>query len=73
MGISSTYIGLNTLKLFVKSTNSYVYPDSMVICGKIEAPKEDINSITNPVLIIEVPAKSTADYDRGADTSVIMP
>jgi len=37
----------------------------MVICGKIEMATEEVNSVTNPVLIIEVLSKSTAEYDRG--------
>ena len=53
------------VKLFIESTKSFVYPDSMVICGEIEESKQDKNAITNPILIIEVLSKSTAEYDRG--------
>ena len=53
------------VKLFIASTKSFVYPDSMVICGEIKESKEDKNAVTNPVLIIEVLSKSTAEYDRG--------
>lgn len=53
------------VKLFIASTNSYVYPDSMVICGEEEASTEDKNAVTNPILIVEVLSKSTAAYDRG--------
>ena len=53
------------VKLYIKATNSYVYPDSMVICGEIEQSSEDENSVVNPVLIVEVLSKSTAEYDRG--------
>ena len=55
-------------KLNVKKTkksNSFVYPDSMVICGEINQSKDDKNSVTNPVLIVEVLSKSTSGYDRG--------
>lgn len=37
----------------------------MVICDEIKTSPEDENSVMNPVLIIEVLSKSTADYDRG--------
>ncbi len=53
------------VKLYIKKTNSYVYPDSMVICGEIEKSEEEENAVTNPILIVEVLSKSTADYDRG--------
>lgn len=43
----------------------YTYPDVMVICGEpalIDAP---LDTVTNPVLIVEVLSDSTAEYDRG--------
>jgi len=48
-----------------ESTNSYVYPDSMVVCGEEEGENDAKNAVSNPVLIIEVLSKSTAAYDRG--------
>lgn len=53
------------VKLFIESSKSFVYPDSMVICGDIKESETDKNAVTNPVLIIEVLSKSTAEYDRG--------
>ncbi len=53
------------IKLYIEHSNSYVYPDSMVVCGDFENSEEDENSIVNPVLIVEVLSKSTAEYDRG--------
>jgi len=53
------------VKLFIESTNSYVYPDSMVVCGEEEGENDAKNAVSNPVLIIEVLSKSTAAYDRG--------
>ncbi len=53
------------VKVFVEKANSFVYTDGMVICGEIKTSEEDENSITNPVLIIEVLSKSTESYDRG--------
>jgi len=54
------------VKIFIEKANSYVYPDGMVICGKIESDKTDKHSVTNPILVIEVLSKSTESYDRGA-------
>jgi Uma2 family endonuclease len=53
------------IKLNIQNKNSFVYPDTMVICGEIETSKNDKNSVTNPILIVEVLSKSTSDYDRG--------
>jgi len=52
------------VKLFIESSNSYVYPDSMVVCAEEESD-EDKHFVTNPVIIVEVLSKSTAAYDRG--------
>lgn len=55
------------IKLHVKSDkyNSFLYPDTMVICGELEESDTNPNAVKNPVLIVEVLSKSTADYDRG--------
>ena len=56
---------VSEIKLNIESKNSFVYPDAMVICGDMEPAKQDKNAITNPILIVEVLSKTTADYDRG--------
>ena len=53
------------VRVWIEQANSFVYPDAMVICGKIETAKEDKNAVINPILIIEVLSKSTESYDRG--------
>lgn len=53
------------VKIYIEKTNSYVYPDAMVVCGDIEISEKEINSVMNPILIVEVLSKSTAEYDRG--------
>ena len=62
----SCYVLNSDTKLHIQKHNHYVYPDVMVLCGKMEfvAARRDI--IQNPVLIIEVLSKSTEDYDRGS-------
>lgn len=52
------------LKTYIKTANRYVYPDASVVCGKIETSPDEKEAVTNPVLIVEVLSKSTADYDR---------
>jgi len=53
------------IKLHVGKVNSFLHPDVMVVCGEIETSPVEKNSVINPVLIVEVLSKSTADYDRG--------
>ena len=37
----------------------------MIIYGEIKTADTESNAVTNPVVIIEVLSKSTANYDRG--------
>lgn len=53
------------IKLHVASQNSFLYPDTMVICGAIEPSAIEPNAVTNPTVIVEVLSKTTATYDRG--------
>ncbi|MFK7797552.1 MAG: Uma2 family endonuclease [Aureispira sp.] len=53
------------VKLNIKEKNSFVYPDTMVVCGNIETSIDDRNAVSNPILVVEVLSKSTAEYDRG--------
>ncbi len=53
------------VKLYIEKKNTFVYPDTMVICDKVQTSDEEKNSVTNPILIVEVLSKSTSDYDRG--------
>jgi len=55
------------VKLFIKQSNSYVYPDTMVICedDNVGESKNNEHSVSNPKIIIEVLSKSTSGYDRG--------
>lgn len=52
-------------RLYIKKNGLYTYPDVMAVCGRIEFDSRDKDSITNPVLIVEVLSPSTANYDRG--------
>ena len=54
------------MRLHVERNGLYTYPDVMVICGKIELVKNRNDTVTNPVLIVEVLSESTRSYDRGA-------
>jgi Uma2 family endonuclease len=54
------------LKVEVKGGEAYTYPDVAVICGKPEFVKNRTDTITNPVVVIEVLSASTGQYDRTA-------
>ena len=43
----------------------YCYPDLTVICARPEMAETDRDTLTNPVLIVEILSKSTEAYDRG--------
>lgn len=45
------------------SDSRYVYPDVTVRCAP--EPPEDLQSVNDPMLVIEVLSPSTAAYDRG--------
>lgn len=54
------------LKITLRETNSFVYPDVSVICGEpIPDPRDkNAESASNPKLIVEVLSPSTERYDR---------
>jgi Uma2 family endonuclease len=47
----------------VEATDSGVYPDVSVVCGKPQFHQDNPRALTNPVLIIEVLSPSTRQYD----------
>lgn len=52
--------------LRVAASNVTVFPDGMVVCGKVERSTVGKKvAIVNPGLIVEVTSPSTQDYDRG--------
>ena len=53
------------MRLLVKANGLYTYPDAMVVCGRPELAPGRTDTLTNPVVIVEVLSKATADYDRG--------
>lgn len=55
------------LRVHVPATGLYTYPDIVVVCGKPHfLPDAFLDTLLNPILIIEVLSFSTADYDMGA-------
>lgn len=54
----------SNMRLLVKRNGLYTYPDVMVVCGKVEFVPKRNDTLTNPVIIVEVLSPSTRDYDR---------
>lgn len=55
------------LRVYIPKTGLYTYPDVLVVCGKPQLlPDAYLDTLTNPILIVEVLSPSTADYDKGA-------
>ena len=55
----------NDLRVPLEQARYYTYPDVVVVCGETEFAEKRQDTITNPVVIIEVLSDSTKDYDRG--------
>ena len=51
-------------RLLIPKKRTYTYPDVMVIQGQLELQAGRKDTVMNPLLIVEVLSKSTADYDR---------
>ena len=58
-------IAIGDVKLWIPLIRRFVYPDIMVIAGKINYFENRRDTITNPLIIVEVLSQSTKDYDRG--------
>jgi Uma2 family endonuclease len=54
----------NDMRLRVKSSGLYTYPDVMATCEKPEFAENEFDNFTNPQVIFEVLSKSTEKYDR---------
>ena len=53
------------LKLKIKATGLFTYPDLTVVCGEPQLESDVGDVILNPVVIVEVLSESTEAYDRG--------
>ena len=53
------------IRLGVKATGLYTYPDVMVVCGEELLADQHLDTVLNPIVISEVLSESTKNYDRG--------
>lgn len=52
-------------RLFIPDRQVYTYPDVMVVPRPIALQEGRTDTVTEPILIVEVLSKSTKNYDRG--------
>jgi len=54
------------MRLKIEATGLYTYPDVMIVCGgRRFAEPGRTDTLTNPLVIIELLSDSTENYDRG--------
>jgi Uma2 family endonuclease len=54
----------NDMRVKIPSSNRYVYPDTVVVCGEPQFEDAYVDTLLNPTLIVEVLSGSTEVYDR---------
>ena len=52
------------LRVKVEANGLYTYPDLVVVCGEQHFEDDQLDSLLNPTLIVEVLSESTERYDR---------
>ena len=53
------------MRVKVRPTGLYTYPDVVVVCGEPRFENEDLDTLLNPTVLVEVLSPSTEAYDRG--------
>ncbi len=56
---------MSEMRVFVPSVRLYTYPDIVVVCGEPQFIDDEFDTLTNPLLLIEILSESTEGYDRG--------
>ena len=59
---------MSDMRVKVTATGLYTYPD-VVVCAEPQFEDEDLDTLLNPTVLIEVLSKSTERYDRIAKSS----
>jgi Uma2 family endonuclease len=54
------------MRVKIQGNEKYTYPDITVVCGNIELEKiKGVETLLNPIVIMEILSESTEAYDRG--------
>lgn len=65
-GLEQPYEAFFTnIRLWLPQRKIFTYPDVMVVKGSLEYLEKRKDTITNPLVIVEVLSDSTKNYDRG--------
>jgi Uma2 family endonuclease len=62
-GPCEAFIG--DMRVRTSPTGLYSYPDVVAVCGEALFLDDQVDTLLNPTLIVEVLSPSTEDYDRG--------
>ena len=57
----------NDLRVSVQATGAYTYPDVVVVCGQPQFGDEYLDTLLNPIVLMEVLSDSTEAFDRGGN------
>jgi len=55
----------NDMRVLAPAADLLTYPDVLVVCGDPQLADEELDTLLNPTLVIEVLSPSTESYDRG--------
>lgn len=53
------------MRVFIEATSNYVYPDMIFVCGTPQFTDDFVDTLLNPLVIIEILSPSTERFDRG--------
>jgi len=56
---------VNDMRVKVQRTGMYIYPDVAALCGEPLLEDENLDTLLNPGVIVEVLSRSTESCDRG--------
>src|SRR5882762_5622787 len=60
---------MSDMRVKVRSIGFYTYPDAIVVCGEPQFEDQEVDTLINPTLLVEVLSQSTERYVRIAKTS----
>jgi Uma2 family endonuclease len=56
---------MGDMRVRTSPTGLYTYPDVVVVCGEPVFLDDELDTLLNPTLVVEVLSRSTEEYDRG--------
>ena len=58
-------VHMNDMRVKVSPPGLYTYPDIVAVCGEARFEDNELDTLVNPTVIVEVLSESTEAYDRG--------